>query len=430
MTTFSFVRTRTPSTLLLRSSSLLLASFASLVACTSESGSDADTAVESGGGTAAGGQSSGAGGGASGGESATGGNNVGGTAPGSGGGGAGGGTASGGQPSTGGMGAGGEAPGGGGETGAGGQTGTGGNSAVSVCPTDLSGAVPTLPASMGEPIARANSASLPNGSNSQLEGPVWAAGSLYVSHMRDHADPVSGTPGEVLRLSGTTLEVAVPGLGTNGLAVGPDGLILAASQQEQAVISLDPANLSAEPVVVVGEYEGLPFNSPNDLTVRSDGTIYFSDPDWNCGTCPQTENRVYRLDPTGAISTIENAHQKPNGIRLSPDEATLYLGGDAQLQSFSVMPDGSVGAPSNFGNLTGTDGVTVDCAGNLYVAQPGQSRVVVLNPAGDEVGILSGSSVTNLAFGGANGTTLYLTSSFTSNPGLYVVELDIPGLPY
>lgn len=425
-----FSSARHSSTLLARLSPLLLATVVSLGACSSEP--NADETVDGSGGAAAGGAGLGAGGVGAGGASAIGGNNAGGTVQTVGGSDAGGGVASGGQLSTGGVDAGGGsdgAGGGGGDVAAGGDAGSGGGTAVSACPAGLSGSVPTLPGSMGQPVATATSASLPNGSNSQLEGPVWAAGSLYVSHMRDYAGD-DGTPGEVLRLNGSTLEVVVPGLGTNGLAVGSDGLILAASQQYQAVISLNPADLSASPVVVVGEYEGTPFNSPNDLTVRSDGTIYFSDPDWNCGTCPQTANRVYRVDPTGGISVINNAHQKPNGIRLSPDETTLYLAGDAQLQSFAVMPDGSVGAPSDFGNLVGGDGVAIDCAGNLYVAQPGQSRVVVFSPEGNEVGVLSGNAVTNLAFGGADGTTLYLTSSFVSNPGLYAVELDIPGLPY
>jgi gluconolactonase len=119
-------------------------------------------------------------------------------------------------------------------------------------------------------------------------------------------------------------------------------------------------------------------------------------------------------------------------VLLSLDEKTLFVSGGAGLVRFTVMPDGSTGARLPFGNgaaYTGSDGMAIDCAGDLYVAL--NNAVVVLSPTGTELGrimITGAQGVTNVAFGGADRKTLFITT-LDSKPGIYSVVLGVPGLP-
>lgn len=334
----------------------------------------------------------------------------------------------GGDVSSGGVGSGGEQPGtGGAEPGSGGVDGAGGtgNTTAFSCPSGFDGMTPTLPSSAGTAIATAGA--LPPANNPFLEGPVWQGGKLYLSQVGEWGDPA---PGQILQLNGASLAVAFADVGTNGLAARADGMIVATSQKFHGLIVLDPANPSAEPVQLVTAYGGKAFNSPNDLTLRSDGNIYFTDPRWNCGSdCPQGDetSRAYRVDLSGTVTLFATGHPRPNGISLSPDENTLYVGGDGQLVSFPVNPDGSLGSSTPFGsNVSGSDGLGIDCAGNVYAAMQNQG-VKVLSPSGTDLGSISVTgAVTNVAFGGADRTTLYITAANS----LYAVELNIPGFPY
>jgi gluconolactonase len=259
-----------------------------------------------------------------------------------------------------------------------------------------------------------------------LEGPVWIAGALYVSEIAD-----TGTPPDarVLKYTpGTGVEVFIENAGTNGLAVGPDGALYGAVHTSGTISRFDLQNPQAAPTVVAGMYDGIRFNSPNDLTFRDDGVLYFTDPDWQAGSERQAEERAYWVSTEGAITPIDGAPSKPNGITLSPDQNTLYIAGTSDLMAFPVNTDGSVGTGSPFGTgHSGNDGMGVDCAGNLYVTE--ESNVVVLSPAGDVIGSLSvASGVTNVAFGGSSGTTVYITK--LNPPELYEVDVGIPGYPY
>jgi gluconolactonase len=180
---------------------------------------------------------------------------------------------------------------------------------------------------------------------------------------------------------------------------------------------------------------GKRFNGPNDVTIRSDGTIYFSDPDANQSPLPsaQAKPRVYRVSPAGEVSVVDDTIGQPNGVTLSLDEKTLFVNGDAGLFKLAVMPDGSTGPKMPFGNstaYTGSDGMVVDCADDLYVVHI--ADVSVLGPTGTELGRLTipdGPSATNVAFGGADHKTLYITT-LGGNPGLYQVTLGVPGMPF
>lgn len=123
---------------------------------------------------------------------------------------------------------------------------------------------------------------------------------------------------------------------------------------------------------------------------------------------------------------VSDALDKPNGIALSPDEQTLYVGSSgADVLAYPVAADGSTGTPSVLASPGGSDGMTVDCAGNLYVTSGGEAKV--LSPDGDALFAIDvAETPSNVAFGGANRRTLYITAG----TGLYSIELEIPGLPY
>lgn len=316
----------------------------------------------------------------------------------------------------------------GGIVGAGGAGTGGGSQAAFTCPAGITGTPDLTGKTVGE-VATAPSI----GGDAQvfLEGPVWVNGALYVSHIRKWGDQ---PPANILKLNGTTLEEFIPDAGSNGLALRADGKIVAADHKAFGLVAFDPNAPSAAPVPVVTEYMGKGFNSPNDLTIRADGNIYFTDPAYQCGqNCPQGnqngQKRVYRVDPTGVVSTIASAQGDPNGIALSPDGNTLYVAGSSNMEKFTVAADGSVGAASPFAQVSSVDGLGVDCAGNVYATVHPQNKVDVYKPDGTLHGSISvPSSVTNVAFGGADNKTLYITTY--GDGKLYSVTLDIPGYPY
>lgn len=301
------------------------------------------------------------------------------------------------------------------------------------CPSGWSGKTPTLAGKTPSLVATASA--LPD-RQSFLEGPVWIGETLYVSQLGVWGDPA---PGRILRLAGDQLEEAVPQAqaGTNGLAVRSDGKLIATSQRAHGILIFDPENLSQTPEIWVDQYEGKGFNSPNDLTVHSNGTLYFTDPDWNCGSdCPQGKgnNRVYRITPAGEVAqAIKPPHGQPNGIALSLDQSKLYVAGDNHgIVSYSLDAEGAISEPpESFASVTGVDGLTLDCAGNLYVTVHSAGKIAVYTPSGTLHGeITVGNSVTNVAFGGPQNQTLYVTTNNNQNGELMAVELDIPGLPY
>lgn len=323
-----------------------------------------------------------------------------------------------------------------GTAGAGGGSAGAGGGGASICPPgsealklDLAGATPTEVA--GVPPADGYSPGF-----SILEGPVWIDGALFLSQISTSGQPPAS---RVLRVvPGSSAEVFVDGAGTNGLAVDGAGQLFGARHEDGSISRFDLANPGAAPEAVVSEYMSARFNSPNDLAIRSDGNIYFTDPDWQSpDPNPQAEERAYRAAPGGAVepfgeymeSGSTSLVQKPNGVALTRDEQTLYVGGTSGLFKFPVAAGGAVGVGSRVTAIVGgVDGLAKDCAGNLYVTT-GQD-VVVLDPNDDVVGSITvGIQVTNVAFGGADRRTLYITS-LGGDPKLHQVALNVPGYPY
>jgi len=267
-----------------------------------------------------------------------------------------------------------------------------------------------------------------------VEGPVWIGDSLYFSEMTNgNMRP----PSRILKIaSGGAVSIFAPDAGTNGLAVDGSGHLIAAVHKDGSISQISLTDGAATPLVSM--YMGKPFTSPNDLAIRSDGTIYFSDPSYQNSANPQGATRLYRVTPAPSrtVSVIADAPMPPNGVTLSPDEKTLYVSAsNGGLKKFSVMTDGSLGAASDFVAGSGGDGMAVDCAGDLFVTGNDMTSVRVYSPAGallTTIQLASGAgNTTNVAFGGADHKTLYITAQGTEGQrGVYSIALSVPGFPY
>jgi gluconolactonase len=270
-----------------------------------------------------------------------------------------------------------------------------------------------------------------------LEGPVWIAdqGRLLVSDMQPATGPEGVQPSAIRALTPPDrFDVFVADSGSNGLALGVDGThLLAATHDQRSLSSYDLADGTRG--AVVQTFQGRRFNSPNDLTVRADGTVYFTDPNFQRGNrADEMAGRtgVFRVSG-GEVSLVDDTISQPNGVVLSPDGNTLYVGGNSagKIYKYPVLADGTTGPRTEFANVSGADGATIDCAGNLYWASYSDGKVHVFAPDGRELGTVSaGTNTTNAAFGGADGRTLFITSGTWGNFGVYQIRLNVPGWPY
>ncbi len=214
-------------------------------------------------------------------------------------------------------------------------------------------------------------------------------------------------------------------LGTNGLALDAEGRLVMCDHGNRQIARLDWANFTR--TTLAARYEGKRLNSPNDLVIRSNGEVYFTDPPYglrDLNRNPDKElpfNGVYRLDADGSVHLLTDELTFPNGIGLSPDERTLYVANSDPERpiwmAYSLAADGSLSEGRVFfdgselveqGRRGMPDGLAVDRSGNLFATGPG--GVLVLSPQGEHLGTIStGELIANCAFG-EDGSTLYMTS--------------------
>jgi len=281
----------------------------------------------------------------------------------------------------------------------------------------------------GDPLPAQRTATLVMGDFDFIEGPVWvpSLGALFFSDLHfDTSGNPNGPDSQIRKyVPPNTFSVLVPQSGSNGLALGLDGKILAATHDVQSLSRFDPQSGAREMIDL--RYQGKHFNSPNDLVQRSDGTIYFTDPDWQLG--PRTSETgvrgLYRVAPSGEVSLVDGSLMNPNGVALSPDERTLYAGSQGQqVMKYALDAMGRPSAGQPFAMTGAADGLTVDCAGNLYVTA---NTVQVFSSAGMKLGDITVAELpSNVAFGGTARKTLFITAE----AGLYKIELNIPSRAY
>jgi gluconolactonase len=178
--------------------------------------------------------------------------------------------------------------------------------------------------------------------------------------------------------------------------------------------------------VIADRFEGKPLNSPNDVVVKSDSSVWFTDPEYGLrinlpgGTREQACENVYRVDPaTGAITAVVTDFDKPNGLAFSPDEAVLYVADSAvtdgpdrnsHIRRFRVRDNGTLDGGEIFATTEGIpDGMRVDTNGNLW-ASAGK-KIDVYAPEGTLLGQLRDfpADVTNLTFGGPTNDQIFVT---------------------
>lgn len=311
--------------------------------------------------------------------------------------------------------------GGGGPGGGGPGGGGGGGGDLGLCPGAPVAADP-LPANRRAQQVR--------GGFDYVEGPVWVAelGALFFSEihlMRANQPPLNGPTATIHRFTPPgSFEVFVENSSTNGLGLSTDGNLIACTHDTRSISVFDLGTKARRPVAE--GYQGKRFNSPNDVAVRADGNVYFTDPDFQLTGRSELPTAVYRVSPSGEVSVVDTMAQ-PNGVAIAPDGRTLYAGDfGGQIRRYPLDDGGAPGPSSGFAsNLQDADGMGVDCAGNLYI---GWLRgVEVLAPDGARLGTIEvGSKASNVAFGGADRKTLYITAG----DSLYSIEVNIPGYPY
>jgi gluconolactonase len=213
---------------------------------------------------------------------------------------------------------------------------------------------------------------------------------------------------------------------SNGLAVDPEGRLIAAEADARRVTRTE----SDGTVTTIAErFHGALLNQPNDIVVRSDGTIYFTDPTFGSAAA-QAEldfRGIFRISPDGGLTAERRGDttEAPNGLALSPDESLLYVSNYAAnlVWVMDVATDGTLSEARTFVTTgEGPDGVAVDDAGNLFVATG--SGIEVFAPNGAPWGVIPVPRIpANCAFGGADARTLFITA----REGLYRVTLVNPG---
>lgn len=260
--------------------------------------------------------------------------------------------------------------------------------------------------------------------DSFLEGPVFDdAGNLYVSDI---------PWGRIFRIDaqGAWTLVAEYDGEPNGMKFMDAGTLLI-TDYKNGLMQLDVATGRVAPFLARRNSER--FKGVNDLVFDAAGNLYFTD-QGQTGLHDPT-GRLYRLAPGGRLDLLLDNIPSPNGVALSPDGKLLYLAvtrGNC-VWRVPLLADGSVAKVSQFFTSygpSGPDGLAVDAQGRLLVANPGLGYVWVLNSRAEPVEVLrgpAGASTTNLAFGGPQRSTLYVTDS--THGHVLRLQMDAPGLP-
>lgn len=289
-----------------------------------------------------------------------------------------------------------------------------------------------------------------------VEGPVVQSGSLYFAEIP--SDSIrKWTPGQGVSMFLTPsgykgpMPYGGPESGSNGMTVDVRGRLTVAGHAQRDVYRLESLSPTAQITVLADGYQGKKLNSPNDLVYRSDGSLYFTDPPYGLRTQSDSDkekelkvNGVYRIPHALAqqaggqpfrseLQLLISDLPRPNGIAFSPDEKYLYVDNSEPKKiwmRYRVQPDGTVTDGKLFYDATSDtrpgapDGMKVDEKGNVYSTGPG--GVWIFTPEGKPLGtILMPEKASNVAWGGMDHKTLYITASSS----IYRVHLNIAGAP-
>ena len=257
-----------------------------------------------------------------------------------------------------------------------------------------------------------------NGFTSGIEGPACdAEGNLYaVNYARQH------TIGKVTPdgTASTFIELPTGSIG-NGIRFNSEGFMFIADYTNHNVLKVDMATRE----ISVHAHEPT-MNQPNDLAIGANDILYASDPNW-----AESTGQIWRVDTDGTVTLLEPDMGTTNGIEVSPDEKVLYVNESAQrnVWAYDLSPEGEIRNKRlliQFPDFN-MDGMRCDIEGNLYITRHGKGTVAKLSPAGEvllEV-TLTGKLCSNIAFGGPDGRTCYVTMADRGN--VEVFRTDVPG---
>jgi gluconolactonase len=267
------------------------------------------------------------------------------------------------------------------------------------------------------------------------EGPIWNKEGRFLLF--------SDMPADIRRrwseADGVT-EVANPSNKGNGMTYDAEGRLLVCEHVTSSLVRMDPDGTGGNRETLASHYEGKELNSPNDVIVANDGSIYFSDP-WY-GRMPvfgiEREREldfqgVYRIAPEGGDpQLLVDDFEQSNGLCFSPDESLLYINDTpkAHIRVFDRQADGTIANGRMFFEGIGSgvieegipDGMKCDEHGNVYVTGPG--GVWVIGPEAELLGVIEvPENVGNLNWGGDDWTDLYMPSSTS----LYRISMKVSG---
>lgn len=285
----------------------------------------------------------------------------------------------------------------------------------------LAGCSQSKPEPITQIIAEGATLQLVDSSYTFTEGPaVDKEGNVYFTDQPNDQIVKWSTDG--------TLSVFMKGAGrANGLFFDRAGNLLACADEDNQLWSI---SMDREVTVLVDDFEGKKLNGPNDLWIDAKGGIYFTDPFykrpyWTREEKEIEQERLYYLAPDRqSVRVVNDQFVRPNGIIGTPDGKTLYVAdiGDKKTYSFTINDDASLSNRTLFAEM-GSDGMTIDNQGNVYLTGQGVS---VFNPAGVQIEHIPVDQrwTANVTLGGKDRKTLFITAM----GAVYTLEMNVKGV--
>ncbi|NUM36984.1 MAG: SMP-30/gluconolactonase/LRE family protein [Candidatus Brocadiae bacterium] len=258
------------------------------------------------------------------------------------------------------------------------------------------------------------------------EGPVWLADQGYLLFSDIPASKI------YRYIPGVGISVfRSPSGKSNGLTRDRDGMLLACEHENRRVSRTDA---NGQVKSLAASFKNKKLNSPNDIVVKKDGAIYFTDPPYGIKEKEQEQEKqgVYRIAPGGKeLQMVAEDFDRPNGLAFSPDETKLYIDDSSRkhirvfrVDSDGSLKDGKIFVDMNIPDRGNPDGMKVDVNGNIYCTGPG--GIWVVTPESKVLGIIrTHEQPANCAWGDPDYCSLYITA----RTALYKIRVNIPGLP-